>query len=349
MVIFRDASVFDPDFIPEFVKFRDRQIEELKNCVQPILHGLSPLNALCTSPPATGKTLTVKLVTSEVKSAFVRCLKYRDPFLIYSKIFRDFLGVEPPSGGKSRATIINKVWERLDSSAVIVLDDLNFLKPRYASEILYEILKAPEEWGVKVGVIAVSTDRSYVLQLDPFASAIFHYLEIRYPPYSREEIREILAWRVEHGFESGAISDEAFEKVVEITSRSSDLRYGIHLLRAAAILASRDGKIKVEHVERAHAGDSTAYLEKLLSALNSDERAVLRIIYSFNEISTGELFEILHGEVRMSYRRFYDILEKLERLRLIDVLFGEKGRGKTRYVYPRFERELVEKVLKAHP
>ena len=33
------------------------------------------------------------------------------------------------------------------------------------------------------------------------------------------------------------------------------------------------------------------------------------------------------SEVKMSYRKFYYILEKLERLRLVDIVFGERGEG----------------------
>jgi|Deesub1362B_J571_1020462.scaffolds.fasta_scaffold06510_4 cell division control protein 6 len=346
MAIFRDLSVFDPDFIPDVVRFRDMQITELKSCLQPALQGHSPLNVLCTGPPATGKTLTIRLVTENLEQvAYVRCLKYRDPFLVYSKIHQDLLEVEPPSGGKSRAAIINKVWRSLDAPVVIVLDDLNFLKPKYASEVLYEILKAPEEWGVKVGIVAASTDRMYPMYLDPFASSLFHYLEVQYPPYTEDEIREILRWRVEHGFEDGAMSEEAFKRVVEVTCRSGDLRYGIYLLRAAGIVSGRDGKITTEHVERANLGDTTFYLGKLVAALNSDERSVLRMIYSLDSITTGELFEIVHDEVKMSYRRFYDILEKLERLRLVDVVMTRKGRGWTRTIVRRYEPEVVERVL----
>ncbi len=351
MGIFRDLGVFDPDYVPDVVKFRDRQIEMLKSCLRPAVDGHSPLNAFCVGPPATGKTLTIRLVTGhleDVHVAYVRCLKYRDPFLVYSKIFEDVLGMEPPSGGKSRAAIINKVWKRIDAPLVVVLDDLNFLKPRFASEILYEILKAPEEHGVKVGVIAAATDRSFPIHLDPFASSLFHYVEISYPPYTREEIEEILAWRVRHGFEDGAISEEAFERVVEIASRAADVRYGIYLLRAAGVLAGGEGAVRigVEHVERVHVGDTAAYLGKLVAALNSDERAVLRIIYSLDDVTTGELYNIIHGEVRMSYRRFYDILEKLERLKLIDVVMSKKGRGWTRRILKRYESEVVEKVLR---
>jgi len=33
-------------------------------------------------------------------------------------------------------------------------------------------------------------------------------------------------------------------------------------------------------------------------------------------------------------------------LRLIDIAFGAKGKGKTRYVYRKYDPELVEKALK---
>ncbi|MDI9645437.1 MAG: hypothetical protein QFX40_01925 [Archaeoglobales archaeon] len=48
---------------------------------------------------------------------------------------------------------------------------------------------------------------------------------------------------------------------------------------------------------------------------------------------------------RMSYRKFYNVFEKLERLKLVDVVFGEKGRGKTRYVYPSFNRKILVKAM----
>lgn len=73
----------------------------------------------------------------------------------------------------------------------------------------------------------------------------------------------------------------------------------------------------------------------------------MRIIYSLSdEVSTGDLYDIMRREVNMSYRKYYEILEKLERLRLIDVAFGTKGKGKTRYVYKKYNPKVVEKALK---
>ena len=69
------------------------------------------------------------------------------------------------------------------------------------------------------------------------------------------------------------------------------------------------------------------------------------MIYSLDDLTAGELYDIVHDEVKMSYRRFYDILEKLERLKLVDVVMTRKGRGWTRTIVRRYEPEIMERVL----
>jgi len=353
MSVFRKREVFDPDYVPDQILFRERQLRQLAYCVEPAVHGSSPLNALCLGPPSTGKTSTIRFVLERAEEelnfhySYVRCPQLKDAYKIFAKIFYDVFSQQPPSTGVSKAVLMDKVWGRLEKPLLVVLDDLNFLSRSCVNEVLYELLKAPDEHGVKVGVVGAVTDIKFSLTLDPFVGSVFHYTEIYYPTYSCEEIREILRSRVREGFQDGSIEEEAFEKVVELTHGAGDVRYGIFLLKTAAIIAESERKcrISVEDVERAHEGESIPFVAKIVSALNSDERAVLRITYAHEEISAGELYELVSREVRMSYRKFYDILEKLERLKLVEVAFGEKGRGRTRYVYRKFDAKVLEKAM----
>ncbi len=351
--IFKDLEVFDPEYVPDEILFRDSQIGQLVACLKPAVHGSAPINAFCVGPPSTGKTSTIRYVLREAedyfKVCYIRCPRFREPYKIFSKIFEAvFRQPPPPTGGVSKTRLMDKVWSHLDEPLVVVLDDINFLPKKYADEVLYEVLKAPDEYEVKVGVIAAATDVKFPMLLDPFVGAIFHYAELHYPMYSYSEMREILRKRVELGFYPDVFEDDAFGRVVELAHRAGDVRYGIYLLKAAGMLAESRGsrRVQLEDVERAHAGESLTFVAKIVSALNSEERAVLRIIYSQEEISTGDLYDIIRREVNMSYRKYYDVLEKLERLRLIDVAFGTKGKGKTRYVYKKYDPEVVEKVLK---
>ncbi len=353
MSVFRNKDVFDPDYVPDQLLFRELQLRQLAYCIEPAKNGFSPLNALCLGPPSTGKTSSIRFVLEKAFEdinflySYVRCPRFKDAYKVFSKIFYDVFKQQPPSTGVSRAVLMEKIWGKLEKPLLVVLDDLNFLSKSCVNDVLYEILKAPDEFGVKVGVLAVVTDLKFPMSLDPFVGSVFHYTEIYYPSYGESEIREILRRRVETGFQESSIDFEAFERAVELTKNAGDVRYGIFLLKSAAIIAESEkrGKITLGDIERAHEGEAVPFIAKIVSALNSDERAVLRIAYSQDEISTGELYELVCREVKMSYRKFYDILEKLERLKLIEVAFGEKGRGRTRYVYRKFDSRTMEKAL----
>jgi cell division control protein 6 len=109
-MIFRRRDVFDPDYVPEEIPFRDRQISQLVSCMQSMLQGSSPLNALCLGPPSTGKTSTIKFVmkhaaeTDSSHMSYIRCPSAAEPYRIFSKIFHDVFSHQPPPRGISRAT-----------------------------------------------------------------------------------------------------------------------------------------------------------------------------------------------------------------------------------------------------
>jgi len=144
-----------------------------------------------------------------------------------------------------------------------------------------------------------------------------------------------------------AMTDEAFDRIVELTAKACDLRFGIYLLRMAGIEAERRSrKVEVEDVERVYEGEAKVFLAKSISALNSDERETLKIIYSIKgDVNSGDVYKILKAEVNMSYTRFYEIINKLERLRLIDVVMGRKGRGRTGYIIKKYGSDVVMAAL----
>ncbi len=105
-------------------------------------------------------------------------------------------------------------------------------------------------------------------------------------------------------------------------------------------------KVETEDVERVYEGGAKIFLAKSISALNSDERETLKIIYSIKgDVNSGDVYKILKAEVGMSYTRFYEIINKLERLRLIDVAMGRKGRGRTRYMIKKYDQDVVMAAL----
>jgi len=119
----------------------------------------------------------------------------------------------------------------------------------------------------KVGTIAIATSKSFVARLEPYLGSIFHFHEITFPLYTREEIKEILHWRVQHGFYPGVMTEEAFEMVVDLVAKNGDIRYGLYLLRRAGIIAEKRAsrKIEIEDVIAAREGEEITLLAKSLS------------------------------------------------------------------------------------
>ncbi|WP_456469256.1 hypothetical protein [Archaeoglobus sp.] len=255
-------------------------------------------------------------------------------------------GHQAPQTGYPMVKLYDAVCEKLVESGkvlIVALDDMRAIDGKAAGEVIYTLLKAVEEYIVKIGVIVASSER---IRFDYSVSSIFQPAEIHFPLYKFEEMRFILAERMRRGFIEGVFSGEAFERAVEYAFKLSDLRFGIKLLKRAGLEAAMRGarKVEVEDVEKACDGGRSAYLVESLSVLSPKERFVLRVIYSADDIiSTGEVFESVRG--KMGYTSYFSILEKLEKLRFIDLVFARKGRGNTRLIYRKYGRKEMLKAL----
>ena len=359
--LFRNPEVFDPDYLPEEYLHRELQLSRLAANLKPATRGAAPVHTLCLGPPGTGKTTAVKLLLRElgeyrhVVPVYVNCQIINTKQQVFVRIFEQVVGFSPPSFGtpfqKIYYKIMNKVAEE-KKVLVVALDDINMLlDDRIMNEVLYAILKAHEEVeGVKVGVIGVATDMKLSAKLDERVGSIFHYDEVLFPLYGRDEIEDILRRRVQLGFYPGAIAEDAFQRVVDLTHESGDLRQGIHLLKLSGIEAEKRGsrKVEVQDVDNAHGKSRIVFLRKNIGALNESERELLEIIYRNEELQMGELYELFSRKHKMGYTRFYEMVEKLENLRLVDLIYASTGRkGRTRIVVKRYNPELLLEALKS--
>ena len=87
----------------------------------------------------------------------------------------------------------------------------------------------------------------------------------------------------------------------------------------------------------------------MIRTLDADERGVLdriaRASAERDEITSGELFDEIREELGLRYTRYYEIVTKLEAMRLVDITF-RAGRGRTRTVNLRYEPERILERLK---
>ncbi|MBE8540012.1 AAA family ATPase [Geoglobus acetivorans] len=344
-------EVFDEDYVPEEILFRDGQIERIAFNLKPAEQKSRPFNMLCLGPPATGKTTVMKYILKEAPPSligvYVNCQIHQTKQQIFSKIFDSLYGYFPPSGTsfqKLYSAILKKGVEE-DRVIFVVLDDVNFLSPKLMNDIIYLILKGHEDHeGFKAAVAGISTDAKISAAFDAKVMSVFHPDEILFPVYDFDEMLEILKKRAEAGIIGGRVSQEALEFIAGKAFEYLDIRFGIHLLKMAVISADRKSRdsVSLEDAESVFEDGRTVFFRKLISALDREDLDVLKFIYGSDIKFTSEIYEALKG--RMGYTKFYEILRKLENLRLIDTA-AKYEKGLKRYVVRRFRREEIFRAI----
>ncbi len=361
--LFKDPNVFELDYVPEHFEYRDAQMRSLRFCVKPAFRGGRPLNALCMGPPGTGKTTAILKLFEEIEKhtksiipVHVNCQMDRTRYAIFSKIYKKIFGIAPPSSGVSFKRLFEKVAMELVSRKgvlLVALDDVNYLfSDREIDHVLYTLLRSHESLpGFRAGVIAAHSEPSMRYILDPRVVSVFRPEEVLFPAYTRDEIFAILARRVQLGFYKGVMPQQVLALVADLTASSGDLRVGIDLLKRSGLEAERRASksIAEDDVRRAFESSRFLHLENAIRSLSRDESALLKIIAEqpAKEIRSGELYEIYKEKTGAGYTKFYEILGRLEALRLLDASFTGSGtRGRSRIIRLRYEPSEVSARIK---
>jgi cell division control protein 6 len=354
--LFRDPEVFEIDHVPEQFNHRETQMRELAFQIHPGLRGGRPLNSICRGLPGTGKTTSVRKLFAEIDEAtkklvpiYINCQIDNTKFAIFSQIYRRLSGHLPPASGTSFKQVfdaIARILQKEETVLLVALDDANYLL--YENEmnrVLYSLLRSYEAYpGTRIGVIVIISDMDVDLsrEVDARVSSVFRPSEIYFPPYSGEEVREILRERVLQGLFPGSLSDDMFDLVVEQTQKSGDLRVGIDLIKRAALHAEHRASRSITRDDICRAYDISKYLHLSSSvrSLKEEEKAVLRSLASQSmadaEMNAGEVYKAVKAGMQIGYTRFYEIVKKFDGMRLVDLQYRD-GKGRTRVISLRYD------------
>lgn len=337
--IFKDERVLMPDYLPEVLPFREKEIEEIALALKPAGRGGRNQNLVLTGSPGTGKTACVRFVLAQLSEysqravpVYVNCWENTTRHGILNKIATS-LGEFVPRRGISTDEIIEKIVESLRKESrtpIVALDEVDRLfASQYEEEkVLYDLLRANEIFSVRFGVIAITNFEGFLAELDARVRSSLGARCIEFKKYTPTELKEILGQRAEKAFVKGTIDGEIIGLCAAYAAKNnSDARLAINCLWQAGKVAENENakKVDVEHVKK---GFSEVKSED--KKLAETEEKIMLIVEEKGEITSGELYKRMNE----NERTIRNYLSRLEKLGIIETELDEK-RGKTRIIRKR--------------
>jgi len=257
--------------------------------------------------------------------------------VVHRCIAKDLLGYASPSRhlDDTREAIAARLGEK-DARLLVCLDDANYLIAAGTYNLLlYQLLRLYEGWEEIRGavVFAVTSDLALNLYAEADASvrSVFRPAEVTFLPYTRAEIRDILADRARQGLYPGVVPPSVLDLVAEMAAGERDIRVGIALLRAAAVRAEKDGRFRVtrKDVLDIVATVRSPALAARTAALSSGERTLLYRLaeqsLAGGDMMAGAVFEVAQDYLAVGKTTYHARLRRLADAGIVDLLQTGKG------------------------
>jgi archaeal cell division control protein 6 len=357
--LFLDHNALNPDYIPEKLPFRDSQIRSVAQVLAPILHISKPSNLLLYGKTGTGKTAVTRYVlarlkretgTDELITAYVNTRLANTEYRTLSD-FAKFLDLPPekqiPFTGLSMGEVMNRIFAEIKSKeakVVLVLDEIDYLVKTYGDEVLYEFTRSNDRLTPGfLSIVGISNDLRFKEGLDPRVLSSLSEEELVFPPYTVDELRQILQQRAGIAFKPAAVLESAINLCAAIAgSEHGDARRAVDLLRVAGEVAEREGLIQVDDSCVKRASDKMEHdrVEEAIRSLPVQTKAILLAASRFEAgTNTGELFLTYSnlckrvGLETLTQRRVSGILAELDLMGLVEASVVSKGRrGRTKRI-----------------
>jgi archaeal cell division control protein 6 len=374
--LFTDREALGPEYIPQKLPFRDAQTKAVAEVLAPILHGSKPSNLLLYGKTGTGKTAVARYVLSRLEKeagkgnlvvAFVNTRSANTEYRTLAE-FAKFLNLpeetQIPFTGLSIGEVIQRAFKQIQTKGahtVLVLDEIDYLVKTFGDGVLYEITRSSERLSPGfLSLVGISNDLKFKEGLDPRVLSSLSEEELVFPPYTVDELREILSERAKTAFRPGVASAAAINLCAAMAgSEHGDARRAIDLLRIAGEVAEREGKKEIDDTCIRRASDKMEHdrVEEAIRSLPIQNKAILLAVSKFKAgTNTGELYLVYSNLCRkagietLTQRRVSGILAELDLLGLIEASVVSKGRrGRTKRIQLLIGNEALEKTLAEDP
>ncbi len=375
--IFKNRDVLMPDYLPHKLPHRETQIRKVASVLAQALKGYRPNNLFIYGLTGTGKTAVVKLVTKKLeekarlkgvrlKVSFVNTKRDDTAYRILAKLIED-LGLRVPSTGVATAQLYNKFKRILDKKEIIlivVLDEIDYHVKKHGDDLLYKLTRINEELSnSKMSMVGITNDVNFTSWLDPRVKSSLGEEELVFPPYTAEQLEDILKDRAKEAFVEGVLEEGVIQLCAAMAARErGDARKALDLLRVAGELAEREGssKVTIAHVRAAWEHLEKDRVTEVVKSLPLHSKlillSILKVTKGESATYTGEVYKMyreytsLLGIETLTLRRVSDLIGELDMLGLISAEVVSRGRrGMTKMITIESDPKAILKGLRSDP
>ncbi len=359
--IFVNRDLLRPDYVPEELPHRERQIFRLAETLAPSLRGSRPSNVFIYGVPGTGKTAVTKYVLNKISSegrkmgislniAYINCKHDDTNYRILADLC-EAINASVPFTGLSTSEVFRRFVSILDTSRAsmfVILDEVDSLVKKAGDKILYDLTRINNQLSrAKVSIVGITTDLKFTEYLGPRVRSSLGEEELVFPPYNALELEDILKRRAEEAFVKGGIEPPVIKLCAALAAKEhGDARRALDLLRVAGELAERGGDEKVteEHVRRAQREVEKDRVVEVIRTMPLHSRILILSLYLLEKSKgkncvTGEVYELYSSVVKnfglepLTQRRISDLINELDMLGIANAKVVSKGRyGRTKIV-----------------
>lgn len=362
--VFTDERVFDAQYLPNSLPFREQQFQTLTNYFRSLIMDEQPshVHVILHGPVGVGKTTTMKLFGTKAAEfaraksrrnlvyVHLNCRRYRrSSFQATKAIITQVIGPMAPRGYSTGELIerLQKYLELRNIHLLVVLDEAEYLISHDVELLNYLLklkdsaadeIKSQQTYGASVALIV--RDRHIEKILDPGTASSLQHNFIYFPPYSAEQLDVILKDRIKQGLRSGAIEPRVRNFIAEIAAaHGGDCRLALEILYRAGKLADEQQSPSIlnEHVRLAAA--SIHQTERhIIRELSFQHQLILLALVNLLKKRTHERQEVTFPELEDEYvhlcatkdlphvqrTRTWEIVQDLVRLGLVNKNVGPK-------------------------
>lgn len=325
--LFRDEIALDYEFLPKIIPYRENEQRQITLAIKPLLQKRNGKNIIIHGSPGIGKTAATKNIlreleyeTDEIIPIYINCWKKNTSFKIISEIC-DLIGYKFTINKKSDELFKTILPHLNKKSIVFIFDEVDKLEDM---DILYSII----EDIYKKTIILITNYKTWLVSLDQRLKSRLMIEPILFRQYNKNETFGILKQRLEYAFVPGVLEDDAFNILAEKAADLKDIRAGLHLLRAAGLIAENKAsrKITIEYAKEAIEKIDEASIKRSTD-LEDENKSILELIKKNDNQKIGDLFKTYQEEYKgnSSYKSFQRKITKLEKEGFIKTTKTEGG------------------------